>query len=131
MVLFPIDANDTGEWLIGLEQIPPLVPPVRLKAKKKSKKKKNFKDCGQRFAEIVSHQTADLLLILPEGPRLMRCADQLRRNRSKLVLASCRVAFRKPCVGVIDSVKIRFAEIRLRMPHKHNKEFRPRMRTSS
>jgi hypothetical protein len=42
MVLFPIDANDTGEWLIGLEQIPPLVPPVRLKAKKKSKKEEKF-----------------------------------------------------------------------------------------
>jgi hypothetical protein len=53
MVLFPIDANDTGEWLIGLQQISRLVRPVRLKAKKKSKKMKNFKDRGQRLMALL------------------------------------------------------------------------------
>jgi len=64
------------------------------------------------------HQTADLLLLLPEGPRLMRCADQLRRNRSKLVLASCCVAL--PFTAVLDR---RDATCRLECAAE--REFRP------
>jgi hypothetical protein len=47
IVLYPVDANDSGEWLIGLEQISALERTVRLKAKNKSKKTKNFKDRRQ------------------------------------------------------------------------------------
>jgi hypothetical protein len=67
MVLVPIDANDTGYWLIGLEQISPLVRTVQLKAKKKSKKMENFKDRGQQSASIVKMETCccSLKLDLP------------------------------------------------------------------
>jgi hypothetical protein len=58
MVLFPIDANDSGEWLIGLEQISALVRTVQLKAKKRSKKRKILRIAGSNAASTVKMETA-------------------------------------------------------------------------
>jgi hypothetical protein len=65
MVLFPVDANDNGEWLRGLEQISAPVRTVRLKAKNKSKKMENFTDRRQQRTSTVKMKTALLKLDLP------------------------------------------------------------------
>jgi hypothetical protein len=95
MVLFPIDANDSGEWLIGLEQISALVRTVQLKAKKKSKKIKNFKDRRQQCCQYRENGNG-------------RCSLKLDLRRP----INQATAHNKACAKFCDIVRVGLDSIR-------------------